>query len=211
MKRLFSCLVLMTVLALPVQANFQEGVSAYQSGNFVRAAALWQTAAEAGDAAAQRNLGLMYLNGQGVNRDATRAADLFRQAADQSFSPAAANLADLYLRGVGVPRDLARSFTYMRLAADGGLMESQHNLGVYYEHGVGTDKDEDVAVFWYRRAASGGFEKSVARLAELRPDDAPVEALQPEVPPTARLATTRTEPAGDGLMDNLVTLFAPSE
>jgi len=206
-----ACLMLVSVSGV-VHANFQEGVAAYESGKFVRAAEIWKVEAENGDPAAQRNLGLLYLAGQGVPKNARRAADWFAKAAEQGFGPAAANLANLYLRGEGVDRDLDRSFEYLRIAADGGLAEAQHNLGIYYEHGVGTNKDEDAALFWYRRAASGGFEASAKRIAELRPDEAPVVVTsEEEEVPAENRQLVATAPVGDGLMDRLVTLFQPSE
>jgi hypothetical protein len=204
-------LAALTLISQPASADFRAGLEALEAGDAVRAAELWKTAAEGGDPAAQRNLGLLYLQGRGVPRDPARAADWFRRAADQSFAPAAANLASLYLRGQGVERDPAKAFEYLRIAADGGLAEAQHNLGVLYEHGVGVRADEDAAVFWYSRAFEGGFAAAGERLAGLRPEAA-LAAETAEV--AAETPETRepeiAAPAGDGLVDRLVTLFSPA-
>ncbi|WP_417513683.1 tetratricopeptide repeat protein [Minwuia sp.] len=203
-------------------ADFREGVAAYRAGDHAKAARIWQADAENGDPAAQRNLGLLYLNGLGVPQDPVEAASWFRRAAEQSFAPAAANLADLYLRGVGVPRDRRKSAEYMRIAADGGIAEAQHNLGVLYEHGFGLEKDQHAAVFWYQRAAASGYQKSIDRLAVLRPvrrDTAPEQPAAPAVDDVRQDTPTRTvavpapprDPDGSGLVDRLVPLFSKAD
>ena len=197
------------ILTGAARADFRDGVAAFRDGDYRRAASMWQQDAEAGDPAAQRNLGLLYLNGLGVPRSASRAADWFRRAADQSFAPAAANLADLYLKGSGVPRDLGLAADYLTQAAEAGHAESQHNLAVLHEHGVGVPKDVDTAIQWYRKAASRGFEKSRTRLAARAPE---APATDPDAAETADQATAPrlNEPDGLGLVENLVFLFAPA-
>ncbi len=58
--------------------------------------------AEAGDAEAQYNLGLMYVNGEGVPEDDVEAVRLFRLAADQGLAEAQTNLGLMYDNGSGV-------------------------------------------------------------------------------------------------------------
>ena len=41
-------------------AQFQQGYTAYQAGNYAQALRLWQPLAQKGNAEAQYNLGLMY-------------------------------------------------------------------------------------------------------------------------------------------------------
>lgn len=51
----------------------EEGVLAHSKGDYATAERLWRPLAEAGDSAAQRELGQLYLHGQGVPRDAAQA------------------------------------------------------------------------------------------------------------------------------------------
>ncbi|MCL2761542.1 MAG: SEL1-like repeat protein [Desulfuromonadales bacterium] len=44
--------------------------------------------AEAGDAEAQYNLGILYYNGEGVIRDRQKGCDLIRASAEQWYKPA---------------------------------------------------------------------------------------------------------------------------
>ena len=64
------------------------------------------TEAEKGDAQAQRNLGMMYLNGNQVKKDRKEAAKWLRKSAEQGNAKAQAHLALMYLRGEGVTKDL---------------------------------------------------------------------------------------------------------
>jgi TPR repeat protein len=205
-----------SLFASATHADFRQGLEFFQAGNHAQAALSWQEDAEAGEAASQRNLGLLYLNGLGVPKNPVEAARWFKAAADQSFAPAAANLADLYLRGTGVAVDRAKAAEYMRVAAEGGLAESQYNLAIFYEHGIGVEKDEDAAVFWYRRAAGQDFRKAGERLAVLRPGEASktvAETTAADEKTEVSEPVRRTAHAGtdDGLIDRLIPLFSVAE
>lgn len=51
----------------------EDGVRAHSQGDYATAEKLWRPLAEAGDPAAQRELGQLYLYGQGVPKDAAQA------------------------------------------------------------------------------------------------------------------------------------------
>lgn len=208
-----------SLVVVPAHAAFQEGVAAYNRGDHVAAADIWRDDASAGDPAAQRNLGLLYLNGQGVPKDAAAAAEWFRRSADQGFPRAAANLGDLYLRGIGVPRDPSRAVTFFRRAAEGGLPEAQHNLAVLLESGFGVAKNLDQARVWYERAAAGGHTQAHERLAQMTPvnADAAVDGVadadvtgEPSGNPLSDNAAV-APPTGDGgLIDSLHAILTPA-
>ena len=77
--------------------------------------------AEAGDAEAQFNLGVMYAFGRGVTQDYAQAVSWFRKAADQGYAEAQYNLGFRYAIGQGVPQDDAEAVRWYRLAADQGF------------------------------------------------------------------------------------------
>jgi hypothetical protein len=58
--------------------------------------------AEAGDAAAQFRLGVMYANGKGVPKDAAEAVKWFSKAAEQGYADAQFNLGVMCANGEGV-------------------------------------------------------------------------------------------------------------
>jgi len=92
--------------AMPVAADsFDEGVTAHQEGQPEAALRVWTDAAEQGHFLAQYNLGIMYLEGQGVARSYGAAVRWFSRASQAGFAPAVVNLGLLFERGLGVPMD----------------------------------------------------------------------------------------------------------
>ena len=59
--------------AAPASADYYDGITAYENQDYTRAQRELLPLAEAGDARAQRLVGLMYRDGQGVRRDDIRA------------------------------------------------------------------------------------------------------------------------------------------
>ena len=102
---------------------FDEGMAAYEEGNFeVAFSALSQVAEEGGvfGALAQHALGVMYAQGKGVPQDYAQAVIWFRQAAQQGFAQAQTNLGDMYFKGLGVPQDYVQAQKWFNLAAVSG-------------------------------------------------------------------------------------------
>ena len=71
-----------------------------------------------GDANAQNNLGIMYINGEGVPQDYAEAAQWYRLAADQGHTNAQFILGVMYQEGEGVPQDLVAAHMWLSLAAE---------------------------------------------------------------------------------------------
>ena len=67
---------------------------------------IWESAAKAGDADAQRRLAQIYEMGLGGEPDYKSAAAWYRKSAEQGNQAAAMALAALYESGLGVPRDI---------------------------------------------------------------------------------------------------------
>ncbi len=111
-------------LAVAAQAEqisaFEQGLEAYDAGDYEAVLAAWEPLAEAGDAEAQTALAALYLVGEGVPYDPAEAARLFRLAAEQGDAVAQLNLGDLSARGMGVPRDLVEATVWLTLAARQG-------------------------------------------------------------------------------------------
>ena len=73
--------------------------------------------AEAGDAEAQLNLGVMYDTGRGVPQDDAEAVRWYRLAADQGHARAQGNLGVMCGTGEGVPQDYVQAYMWFNLAA----------------------------------------------------------------------------------------------
>ena len=215
-------LIAMTLLAGALlwptsgQAAFLEGVAAYSRGDFVAAAEIWREDAAAGDAAAQRNLGLLYLNGQGVPKNEVAAVEWFRRSSDQGFPRASANLAEMYLRGIGVPRDPERAVAFYQRAAEGGLAEAQHNLAILIDAGFGVARDPELARRWFQRAAAAGHVPAQEWLRDTASAQTEDAAEDPAPEDSDELLTTTSDPTvavparDGGLVDSLHAILSPA-
>ncbi len=73
-------------LTAPAWAGFDEGVAAYDRGDYATAIREWRPLAEQGNADAQFFLGFMYYKGRGVPQDYAQAHMWYNLAASR-FSP----------------------------------------------------------------------------------------------------------------------------
>ncbi len=102
------------------QADFAQGLAAYDGGDYRTAFEQWRALAEAGDPIAQVALAGLYLAGEGTPEDPAAALRWYRRAAEQGDAVAQQNLGDLYASGRGVARDLVSAYVWLSLAADQG-------------------------------------------------------------------------------------------
>ena len=158
-KHITIILAFLMMLCSPVAAqDLQKGNAAYQAGDYVTAIQEWTPLAEAGDAAAQYNLGIMYDYGEGVLQDYAEAFKWWRLAADQGMADAQYNLGNMYRQGQGVPQDYAEAVKWFRLVADQGDAGAQFNLGLMYSNGRGVPQDNAMAHMWYNISSANGNE-----------------------------------------------------
>ncbi len=112
--------------------------------------------AEAGNAQAQFNLGVMYGIGKGVPKDAAKKVEWYQKAAAQGHADAQYRLGVAYRDGNGVPKDTAKAVEWYQKAAAQGNAYAQFNLGAMYFAGEGVPKDAAKAAEWYQKAAAQG-------------------------------------------------------
>jgi TPR repeat protein len=117
--------------------------------------------ANAGDAAAQVNVGENYAAGDGQTRtakqlteDYRQAAEWYRKAAAQGDMAGEMHLAALYRDGSGVARDMEQAAGWYRRAAEQGDATAQATLGVLYSMGQGVERNDVEAYYWLDLAAS---------------------------------------------------------
>ncbi len=110
-------MLLLTALA---HADFQDGLDAYNRGDYETAFKEWHPLAEQGNAQAQYYLGVLYFKGEGVPQDYAQARKWWRKAAAQGHAIAQFNLGLLYNFGLGVPQDYVQAHMWDNLAAAQG-------------------------------------------------------------------------------------------
>ncbi len=99
-----------------------------ERSDLVKSVNYYRAAAEAGDRAAQNNLGEFYETGRGVAQDAAQAFSWYARAAEAGFPPAQLNLARLYAAGNGVARDPANARIWAERAQKQGQARAQELL-----------------------------------------------------------------------------------
>lgn len=126
--------------------------------------------AEAGDAAAQRNLGYRYSLGIDVEKDESLAFEWTKKAAEQGDAKAMFNLANDYAKGQGVGADAAEALGWYRkaaggwreLAANGGVLPGDCQAlvitgqGLLGEEGISGVRDPEVGMEFLEVAALAG-------------------------------------------------------
>ncbi len=137
-------------------AGFDEGMAAYEQGDYKSAIAEFWPLAQQGDASAQFSLGVMYKEGQGAPQDYKQAVSWFRKAGEQGHARAQYSLGVMYYSGQGVTQDYKQAVYWSRKAADQDFPHAQTNLGVMYKEGQGVPRDDKQAVSWFRKAAEQG-------------------------------------------------------
>jgi len=140
----------------PIAGSLSNAGRAYAEGDFAKAAKLYRSLAEQGDAEAQLILGSMYDMGLGVPQNYMEAVKWYRLAAERGNDKAQSKLGSMYDIGLGVPQDYIEAVKWWRLAAEQGDDVAQLNLGRVYDHGKVVPQDLKEAVKWYRLAAEQG-------------------------------------------------------
>ncbi|TKB85282.1 MAG: sel1 repeat family protein [Nitrospira sp.] len=116
----------------------------------------FHTQAVQGNAVAQKNLGILYHIGQGVQQDNVQARHWFEKAAAQGNLDAQFNLGMLYANGLGAPQDYAAARQWYEKAATQGNTSAQVRIGELYYMGQGVTKDYAQARQWFEKAAAQG-------------------------------------------------------
>ena len=154
----FLVLAFLMTLSSPVAAqDFQKGLTAAKAGDYATALQEWTPLAEAGNEAAQHNLGQLYRQGQGVPQDYKEAVKWYRLAAEQGYAAAQSNLAVMYERGNGILQDNTMAHMWYNIASANG----HDKAGEWRDGRAGlmTNADISKAQAMARECMSSGYTK----------------------------------------------------
>ena len=129
-----------------------------------------KVAAEKGDAAAQCQMGLFYMNGLGVDRDEDKAVEWLKKAARQNHAQAQYNLG-IYYAKFSDKEAQRLAVKWLNEAVKQDYADAQFNLAQLYlnpHHPASrTDGAGRRAISLLRRAAAQGHAGAKAKLEEL--------------------------------------------
>ena len=111
---------------IPVTHGGQE--DAYQTAVFAQQRAEWEALAEQGDSKAQRQLGMMYYLGQGMDADYDAAYAWLDKAAAQGDDIAQLTLGVMHVEGQGVESDKVAAHMWFSLSLQQGNPSAQIRL-----------------------------------------------------------------------------------
>lgn len=111
--------------------------------------------ADAGEVLAQNYIGLMYLDGLGVEKDKAKAFTYIEQAAKNNNAVAQFNLGNMYREGQGCAIDMVQAVEWFQKAADNKNSRAAYSLGYMYLKGYGVSQDYTTAVSWFQKSDFG--------------------------------------------------------
>lgn len=123
--------------------------------------------AEAGNADAQFNLGIAWINGSAGTVNYDQARYWWEKAAAQGQRIAQYNLGVLYDEGRGVSQNYRLAAQWYRKAAQQGFISAQYNLGNLYRDGKGVPQNAYIARDWQEKAAAQGDRDAMYALGSL--------------------------------------------
>jgi len=135
---------------------------------FQLAVPLLQEQVEKGVPESECDLGYMYEQGYGVQRDKILAVKHYKLAADKNYALAQYNFGVMVRNGQGTNEDQELALKYFHLAARTGAPWAQFNLASIYEYGTcGAKADMIQALHYYRLAADQGDCRAQYRVAKI--------------------------------------------
>ncbi|GFO10238.1 sel-1-like protein 1 [Plakobranchus ocellatus] len=104
----------------------------------------------------QAGLGMMYLNGLGVEKDVTKAFRYFSLASDQGSVDGQLQLGIMYFSGNGVRTDYKLAVKYFTMASQKGHVLAYYNLAQMHATGTGVLRNCYTAVELFKNVAERG-------------------------------------------------------
>ncbi|KAH7036566.1 hypothetical protein BKA57DRAFT_175644 [Linnemannia elongata] len=129
-----------------------------------------------GCADGQYRVGVMFLEGRGVQQSYSRAMEWCLKAADQGKAEGQILVGYMYEHGHDVVKNYSQAMDWYCKAAAQGAPEAQSNIGVMFENGYGVPKSYSKAMEWYRKAADQGNEIAQANLVNAEKKRNPIRS-----------------------------------
>ncbi|AKF25848.1 hypothetical protein YH65_10970 [Sulfurovum lithotrophicum] len=147
--------------------EFDEAVTEYKQGNYIKALDAFYVLAKEGHPKAQFNVGLIYANGKGVNKDIYQAKEWYKKAAKQGNTAAQYNLAKLISQSSDKTDPGAQEEVryWYEKAAEGGQKEAMNDLALLYLKGSGVKQNKRKAFGLFKKAAQLGDASAQINLA----------------------------------------------
>ncbi len=106
-------------------------------------------------------LGVMFYNGQGVERSYTRSTEHYARAAEAGIVPAQVSAGFAYANALGVPEDFDKAARYLRMASSAGEAAAKITLAEIYAKGHGGGSRKEAAALIREVLSQGSSEEAM--------------------------------------------------
>ena len=212
MKKYLLFVITLSVTTI-CKADFNEGVEAYNRGDYTTALKKWEAIAEQSSINnnfewhpklsqhvpdSQYAVALLYWQGKGVNQDYKKAEKWLTLAAAAGHSEAQLKLAYLLMMGLTGAENYIDAKQWLEKSANQGNVDAQYNLAMLYFKGLGVKQDHEEAKKWLAGPVKQGDKSAINLLAQINsthqlpppPMQAPLE------PPANTSDAPKTDLAG---------------
>lgn len=131
-----------------LEITLDRGADAWARGDYKKAMKLLLPLAASGDAVAQHRIGVMYVLGQGVEKDSAKAVEWYAKAAEQGQAESQHGLGLRLLWDDGAEKDPQKAAAWLSAAANQGVADSATWLGDMYFNGNGVAQDPVQGYKW---------------------------------------------------------------
>lgn len=135
----------------------RQGTKAYLKKDYDTAVTKYTYAAENDNANAKYALAIMYMEGEGVDKDMGKTLQFLEQACVQEQKDALLMLGLFYLYGDNVPTDEVKGADLIYRAGVAQNDVAMYYMGHLYAAGIGVTKDLRRAQMWMNNAKEFGF------------------------------------------------------
>ncbi|EAK9946496.1 sel1 repeat family protein [Campylobacter lari] len=119
MKKVLIILAILFLNFVYSQENLvAKGFKAYESGDYTNAIKYSQQACDLNSGISCSNLGVMYEDGKGVEKDNFKAVEFYQKACSLNDNLGCFNLAIMYENGKGIRKDTSKALEYFGKACD---------------------------------------------------------------------------------------------
>lgn len=155
-----------------VEALYRLGeIYAVNDVNWPEVVALLTEAYDRGKTEAGMLLGLAYMEGYGVEKDAKKAYDYALAAAEYGKPGANVLVGQMYENGIGTLRDEQKAFEYYQRSATQDNPTGQFYYARCYINGIGVARDQQKGKTLMEEASQNGSEDASNYLEQLRKEE----------------------------------------
>jgi len=151
LKKIVICLCVLVSVML-ANDTFNNGVSFYKNGEFVKAAASFEKACGENVKEACDNYAVMLATGQGVKVDITNAAELYIKSCELGSADACYNAGAILINFSDTLRNFSEVIKLFEKACELGNSEGCYNAAAIYVNGINVNIDMDKSAYFFRKS-----------------------------------------------------------